>query len=148
MVATANGNGKTVISGKVLRVNDRGLVLTGHDGWLNVSKFAADVQIPSVGAVVSVTLDRSGFIREIAPLSHEAPATISGGAPASTETPTTAPQPTTTGEAPDRERIITRQWAVKAAIDFYGLAEGDKSATLDDVLRIAAQLETWALRPA
>lgn len=126
----------TTVTGKVTRTNGKGFVLDNGD-WRNISRFAKadEAPMPRTGEFVTVTLDNAGFVRKVEP------AAISGGAPTASEA--TEPATATTGEAPDRERIITRQWAVNAAINFIG---GD-GVSLDDVLSVAARLEAWALRP-
>jgi len=67
----------------VTRTNGNGFQVEGRDGWLNLSKFAS-VALPAVGQRVRIGLDKSGYVREIAP--DTAPA-----APESMSAPGSAP---------------------------------------------------------
>jgi hypothetical protein len=116
------------LTGRVVCVNDNGLKFEGAGAWLNVSKFATGVVLPQKGATVTVTLDKSGFIRSI---SGSEPARVAGGsdAPLSTRT--------------DKDRTITRLAVLKAAAEFAASKQASSSA---DVLKIAACWEQWILR--
>jgi len=79
------------ITGRVVSVNPKGVRLDGHDGWLNFSRFAADIVPPMRGQHVTLTLDRQGFVRGV-------------------EASSGPQEPATGRQAPtsDRDRTITR----------------------------------------
>ena len=56
-----------VIEGRVLRANERGILLKGRDRWLNYSKYADayDIERPAPGAEVRCRLDKAGYIRSV-----------------------------------------------------------------------------------
>ena len=56
------------IEGIIARTNDRGFLLHGETEWRNLSRYA-DPQpvIPAVGTTVRVALDKSGYVRQVAP---------------------------------------------------------------------------------
>jgi hypothetical protein len=118
--------------GRVVAVNERGLKFEGCETWANVSKFAVGVVLPSRGDTVSVTFDRSGFIRSITPVEG----TMQNG---------TAPKP---GLAPNsvamtRDRTITRLAVLKAAAEF---AAGRADLKSGDVLKVADTWVSWVER--
>lgn len=141
-----NTNGtapKTTIEGVVIRANGNGVKLDTYDGWINWSKFAPLPWQPEIGVRVSITRDRSGFIREMYARSE----TTADKAPDEAAAEAASEAPPTPKTEPTRDRVVTRQWAVNAAIAF--LSSGDASIEdIDGVLKIAAKLETWALRSA
>src|SRR5262252_2316799 len=99
----ANGT-TTQLEGVVARSNDRGLVLDGHDGWLNISKYADGVLIPDNGSSVRLHLDKSGFIRGIDVLALA----------------TRLRAPLEPGVAPDRDHRILRQAVLNTATAILG----------------------------
>jgi hypothetical protein len=116
------------VTGRVTSVNPKGLKLDGHADWLNFSEFAPDIVPPMRGSVVTVTLDRQGFIRAVEPTSgHQEPA--SGRLPP-------------TGQ---RDAIITRLAVLKAAAEFAASRPQLKSG---EVLKVAASWERWVNRGA
>jgi len=119
---TANGHSAETIPGVVAAVNEKGLRLEGRDGWLNYSKWAADVVPPARGAHVVVTLDKAGFVRALAP--------------------SEATDPHQTAVA-GRETAITRLAVLKAAAAFAASRLELKSG---DVLAIAERWEHWVRR--
>ncbi len=125
MNGTTKGTGATQLVGVVEAVNPKGIRLEGREGWVNFSKFAPDLVPPERGQVVTVTLDRSGFVRAIAPAA-----------------PTDAPQ-VTGGASASRETAITRLAVLKAAAEF---AAGRPDVKSGDVLTIAERWEGWVLR--
>lgn len=86
------------ISGTVESVNPKGVKVNGE--WANFSKFAADITPPERGQFVTLTLDKSGFVREVA---------AEGG----NEPQGRQPQP-----AGQKDRTITRLACLKAAAEF------------------------------
>ena len=128
------------VEGKVQRVNGKGFQLAGRDGWLNISKFAneLDCPMPKVGDVVRLTLDKSGFIREIAPAPVvDAPATMQASTPTEDSTPVQT-------EPPTKDRVITRLAVLNTATAI--LSSGGRAADGDAVMALAARLEQWATR--
>ena len=59
---TSNGYAGTTVAGVVEATNDRGIRLNGE--WLNVSKFKP-LELPPVGAHVSVVVDAKGFLTSV-----------------------------------------------------------------------------------
>jgi len=126
-----NGNGTDQhISGVVRSVNDKGLKLEGFDSWFNVSRFAVGVVLPERGETVTVTLDKAGFLRAVAP---------ADGVPL-TPAPSGAPERTSSQH---RDRTITRLAVLKAAAEFGAARPSLKSG---EVLAIAASWERWINR--
>jgi hypothetical protein len=109
--------GKT-ISGLVTAVNPKGIRLEGRAEWLNLSKFA-EIIPPMRGQVVTVTLDRQGWVRAVE---------ASGG-----------PESATAG----RETAIIRQTCLKAAAEFCASRPELKSA---DLFALAERMEQWVGR--
>jgi hypothetical protein len=134
MVATSNGHTTTEYTGKVARVNERGLLFHGEQGWRNISKFAGNIELPNVGETVSVKIDGSGFIREIS--------TVAAEQATETTQSTEAAQNRGSGAQVSRETAIIRQNVLAHATAFVTACGG----TVDDILGIAAQLEQWVLR--
>ncbi len=126
------------ISGTVLRANDRGFVLSGRDGWLNVSHYAAEVRIPEPGAKVRVGLDKAGFVRRIQPAGENVSRTGAAPthAPEDRESPVIVPA--------ERDARIMRQAVLNTATAI--LTTHQRPITLADVLTLAGQLEGWVTR--
>jgi hypothetical protein len=129
----------TELSGTVLRTNERGLVLTGRDGWLNISRYADGLVLPPAGTACTVGLDKAGFIRAIvaggqAP--EPSPETGAAFRPASHNVPSMGPT------AP--ERLSARTAALAASIRIVARRSG--ATEVGEVLAVAAQLEAWLLR--
>jgi hypothetical protein len=118
------------VSGVVRSVNDKGLKLDGYDSWFNVSKFAVGVVLPERGAMVTCTLDKSGFLRAVALSDGSAPLPVRGASDAPVAPNT-------------RDRTITRLAVLKAAAEFGAARPSLKSG---DVLAIAASWERWITR--
>jgi hypothetical protein len=121
-MAGTNGTGAEQLTGRVEAVNEKGLRLEGRDGWLNFSKWAEAIGAPAVGGLVTVTLDKAGFVRTVAP------------AEASDHH---------RGDAAGRETAITRLAVLKAAAEWSAGRAEVKSA---DVLKIAERWERWVLQ--
>ena len=121
----------TIVMGVVRSVNEKGLKLEGHESWFNVSRFAVGVVLPERGAAVTVTLDKAGFLRAVAPSDGIAP--VRGGSDfiAQPAAPST------------KDRTITRLAILKAAAEFGAARPSLKSG---DVLKIAESFERWVLR--
>jgi len=115
--------------GRVVAANETGIKFEGADSWANFSKFAVGIVAPSKGDVVSVTFDRGGFIRSIAPADGadipSAPRSVPG----------------VTGA--QRDTTITRLAVLKAAAEYAASKPESKSG---DVLKIAPVWERWVLR--
>ena len=120
-----NGATTDQLVGRVLSVNPKGIRLEGREDWLNFSKFAPDLVPPERGQAVTLTLDRSGFVRAIAP-----------GAPAD------APQ-AQGGASAGCDALIVRQTCIKAAAEFCASRPELKSA---DLLALAERMEAWVTR--
>lgn len=116
------------VTGRVDSVNDTGIKVDGQ--WHNVSKFASDVVMPSRGDMVTLTLDRSGFVRS-----------VQIGTNGSTATPA---QKTAVNASSARDTTITRLAVLKAAAEYCASKQESKSA---DVLAIATSWEAWVNRP-
>lgn len=114
------------VAGVVAVANDKGLKLDGADSWLNWSRYAEARCQPQKGARVRCLVDSQGFLRAVEPVQVE----TQEGAPAHEAT---------------RDRVITRQWAVNAAVSI--LASGGRAVEPVAAVKLAAQLEAWALRP-
>ncbi|HZQ36777.1 MAG TPA: hypothetical protein VFD32_12650 [Dehalococcoidia bacterium] len=130
MVATANGHTTTEYTGKVAKLNERGLLFAGEASWRNISKFSGAIELPNVGDTVSVKLDGSGFIREIRPVN-----TVQ-------VSETTSASELAQNRATARETAITRMNVLAHATAFTVACGG----TVDDLLAVAEQLEQWVLR--
>lgn len=119
------------VTGRVVSVNDKGLKLEGQDSWMNVSKYAVGVVLPERGETVTVTLDKAGFLRAVAPSDGAltTPPRVAGGS----DLPST------------KDRTITRLAVLKAAAEFGAARPNLKSG---EVLAIAASWERWIMREA
>jgi hypothetical protein len=127
MAMNSIATSERTLTGRVVCVNDNGLKFEGAGAWTNVSKYAVGVVLPQKGETVTVTLDKSGFIRSVAP--------VNGVAPSGHQRPV---QADTT-----RERTITRLAVLKAAAEFSASKQASSSA---DVLKIAESWERWVTR--
>jgi hypothetical protein len=128
---TSSITAERTLTGRAVCVNENGLKFEGAGAWLNVSKFATGVVLPQKGETVTVTLDKSGFIRSISGSGcAPSPARVAGGSdvPAASST---------------KDRTITRLAVLKAAAE-YAASKPDSKST--DVLAIAAAWEKWVLR--
>ena len=100
-MTSTNGYAGTTVAGVVEATNERGLKLNGE--WLNVSKFKP-LELPPVGARVSVLVDAKGFLTSVQVLEgvEKTPAVVS------------------------RNETITRLAVLKAAAEtvFLGLDDG------------------------
>ncbi len=124
MAVHPNGTGTAdELVGVVEAVNERGVKIAG--AWRNVSKWAESVILPERGATVTLSLDKSGFIRTIAPANGEAQNFA----------------PPLVG--PSKDTTITRLAVLKAAAEF---AAGRPDVKSGDVLRIAESWEAWVTR--
>jgi hypothetical protein len=123
----------TTLTATIARVNDHGFQTQEEPGrWFNVSKYASPAPvIPPKGTPVTLTLDGSGFIRAIEPVSS---ATASNGH---------EPHQDARPAAPGRETVITRLACLKAAAAFLATRPDAKST---DVLRVAESWEEWTQR--
>lgn len=109
------------VSGTVEAVNPKGVKVNGE--WANYSRFAQDITPPERGQLVTLTLDKAGFVRSVE---------TDGAAT------TTAQQP-----AGQKDRIISRLAILKAAAEF---AASKPEAKSTDVLKIAEAWEAWVYR--
>lgn len=126
----------STFTGQVRSVNEKGLKLEGHDSWFNYSKFAVGIVAPERGQTVTVTTDKSGFLRSCTVL--DGPAPIAGGSDARFDAQGRS------GPS-EKDRTITRLAVLKAAAEF---AAGRDEIKSGDVLRIAASWEAWVTRSA
>ena len=152
----------TTILGTVAQVNDKGLRLEGAADWLNVSKFAVGVVMPTRGQWVTVTLDGKGFVRAILPAyppEHPAPVAVATVQPpaAPVVAPVAAPKPEaptwpppwegTAEQQPGTQRRISRQAVLNTATSI--LSSGGRAISDPaEVVKLAAKLEQWVFRPA
>lgn len=114
------------ITGPVQAVNERGVRVAG--AWYNVSRYHA-VALPLKGAHVALSVKGSWIeALEVQDGPQQAPV-----APEAASAPPVA-----------RERLIARESALRAAVDFLA-SRGD--AKSPDVLRVAASFEAWLTRP-
>ena len=127
----------TVITGRVVSVNERGLRLEGEESWRNVSKFAVGVVLPDRGSYATLTLDKGGFIRACELADGSAP---TNGA----QSPGIEATSRVAASGADRDRTITRLAVLKAAAEF-GAARPELRSR--DVIAIAAVWERWVLSP-
>jgi hypothetical protein len=131
----------TTVSGVVTRTNEHGFCLEGHEGWLNISKYAKPAPLmPAKEQAVSIGLDKAGYVRTIEPVQQ---------APAMSKAATGDPAPAIAPETPatpedNRQLLIVRECALKAAVELatIGAMANDVAGTL----AIAEQLEAWVLR--
>ncbi len=128
----------TTIEGKVSLVNGSGFKIYELPDWLNVSKYAksADVPMPVAGTRVRLTLDASNYVRKIESL----------GAPheQEPEAPTCAPVDTHSAPIDTKDARITRLACLNTATAIlYG---NTGRGNVDEVLEVAAKLESWVLR--
>jgi len=108
----------------VTAVNPKGFKLEGQADWLNFSKFAADLVPPARGQVVAVHLDKSGYVRAIAPAGDVTTTVV-----------------ISTG--PSRDVTITRLAVLKAASVFAASRPELRSA---DLIALAERMEAWVTR--
>lgn len=111
------------VSGTVEAVNPKGVKVNGE--WHNWSKWADDPTPPERGQIVTLTLDKAGFVRS---------AETDGSGPTNTTPQQSAGQ---------KDRTITRLAVLKAAVEFAASRPEAKSS---DVLKIAESWERWVLR--
>ncbi len=124
MAVHPNGTGGHAgeqLVGLVEGVNEKGVKIAGE--WRNISKWATDVTLPERGQVVAVALDKSGYVRAIAPAAA---------------TPDAQQQPSA-----GRETLIIRQTCIKAAAEFCASRPELRSA---DLIALAERMEQWVLR--
>lgn len=112
------------VAGVVAVVNDKGVKLDGADSWLNWSRYAAERCRPERGARVRCLVDGQGFLRAVELVRPEMVEVEARGV--------------------DRDRVITRQWAVNAATAI--LASGGRAVEPGAAVKLAGQLEAWAVR--
>ena len=125
----------------VSRTNGHGFQIV--DGsWLNFSKFAKpeDVTMPDVGHVVTVHLDKAGFVRRIDPAKlPPADNNAVNLANQTVQTPDSTPKPPTC-----RDTVVTRLAVLNTATSI--LASAGRAVDPADVVTLAAKLEAWATR--
>lgn len=137
-MAGTNGT-HSYVEGVVTSTNSKGLKLAELDHWVNYSQYASEgaIEHAAVGNRVRLTLDKSGFIRQLVVLGAQQQ-------PAPAAAPTV---PAVANSAPamiDRDTSIVRQSSVKAALDF--LNHNEHSYSLDDLFAVAASIEAWVYR--
>lgn len=132
----------TTLEATITRTNGRGFQIAEQPGaWLNISRYAdpGDVQVPPVGARVTLVLDGQGFVRRIGPASA-APATSANG---QAGTFTSGPA-STFAARPGKEVVIARLAVLNTATSI--LASGGRPADAKEVIALAEVLEAWATR--
>jgi hypothetical protein len=110
------------VSGTVEAVNPKGVKLNGE--WANFSRFAEGINPPDRGQFVTLTLDKSGFVRSVE----------ADGPPPAQQ------QPAPSGQ---RDRVIVRQSSIKTAFSF---AESRPDMKAADAIKLAAIIEAWVMR--
>lgn len=133
------------VEGVVQSVNDRGVKVNGT--WYNYSKFGDPLPKATRGQYVILTIEDDKFIK-----TQQFGRGGGGGAP--------APQPLyppVDPATPDRDRMIARQVALKAAVDFLSaklvnpepVAEGTRRPAIkaDHIFDLAHVMEDWLTRP-
>lgn len=122
------------ITGTVARVSKNGFQLSEREGWLNVSKYAEGVALPSVGAVVLAELDGKGFVRRIEQAGSVAATNVSRHASARSSAGSDA-----------RQTAITRLACLNTATAILG---GGPGSAIDaaEVVKLAGRLEAWVIR--
>jgi hypothetical protein len=115
---TSNGYTGTTVNGTVASVNERGIRI--GDDWLNLSKFRP-LELPPVGAHVSVVVDAKGFLSAIQVLDSS-----------------------TATDKVSRNETITRLAVLKAAANFLGqLSQTREEVRSDHVLTLADRWLAW-----
>lgn len=114
-------------------VNDRGVKFDGE--WHNYSKYAKNLPEFRKGQTVTLLLD-GDFVMGV----EGAPQPSSNGEAKASQS---ASSGSTVGA--DRDRLIVREVALKAAVELG--AASDPIASSDAVLSVAAKFEAWLLRP-
>jgi hypothetical protein len=123
-MAGTNGTGAEQLVGRVLSVNEKGLRLEGREGWVNFSKFARDLTPPTRGALVALSIDKSGIIRRVEAVEGDVPgAGKDAGA--------------------GKDRTITRLALLKAAAEW---SVGRSEIKSGDVLKVVERWEAWVSR--
>jgi hypothetical protein len=115
------------VTGIVARTNGTGFQLTERDGWLNISRYASNVQMPAAGQRVRVALDRAGFVRRIE-RADAAPDAINGHS-ARANTP---------------DALQARIAALRAATAIVARQPG--ALSVQNVISAAERLEGWLTR--
>ena len=124
------------ISGVVEAANPRGVLLSGRDGWLNISRYAEPPpEIPAEGSLVRVGLDKAGFIRTI-----EVEAEGDRSAFSAVSEPAAAYNPPFSL----RDQRIMRLAVLNTATAI--LSSGGREADPDEVVALAERLESWVTR--
>lgn len=108
----AERGGSETFKASVEAANERGLKVAGS--WLNWSKFVPEGERTAAakGDIVTVTVDKDGFLRK---LEH-----AGGGAAANGPGVVGAVPVGGTGRSATQDRRIVREVALKAAVDFLG----------------------------
>jgi hypothetical protein len=134
VIVTTDGSTSDV-EGVVGRVNERGVLLEGREGWLNISKFAGGVVLPEPGARVRLSLDNAGFIRGIETLAAPAPLGQEDGS-------ALAGFPVSVASV--RDVRIMRQAVLNTATAI--LSSGGRATDAAAVIALAEELEAWVTR--
>ena len=101
-------------------------------------------KMPSPGDHVAIKLDSREFVSDVKTVE---PKTKPAAGPSTPTSPTrSSDNGNGHGRRPDKDRLIIRQNALSHATALAIAANGG-SCTPENVKRIAAELETWVLRP-
>jgi hypothetical protein len=142
-------NGGDVVDGVVARRNERGILLEGESGWLNVSRYANPAPaLPLPGERVRLYLDEDGYIRDVERVVYSTHGPAEDGVDPE-------PDDAVAGQVeaaplfraaslPDKDTRITRMATLNTATAI--LSSGGRTCELADVLKLAAQLEVWVNR--
>lgn len=139
---------KQLVAGVVTRVSPPkdgkpgGLQLNDDEHWYNLSQYArAGTVLPEKGQHVILTVGNDKWIKEIEvadlPDGYQGPSVANGHVVAPS-----SPQP-----GLDRDRLIVRQTALKAAAELCaGRDNGKLNVDAGEVLTLATEFERWVYR--
>jgi hypothetical protein len=143
-------NGGDVVDGVVARRNERGILLEGESGWLNVSRYANPAPaLPLPGERVRLYLDKDGYIKDVERVVYTTEGPAEDGVDPEPDDAVPSRQveaspPSREASLPDKDTRITRMNALSTATAI--LSSGGRACEVADVLKLAAQLESWVNR--
>lgn len=156
MPATTERPALNRITGIVACVNPRGLKLEGEQGWRNVSQFATIPVMPEPGQLVTLGMDRAGFVRSWTPTSGPAPewakAPVVDNASLADALDKSADMLNSERPLPpSRDTQIARMNALAHAVALYPhllyATPDDAEQVAYAVEELAGRFESWILRP-
>jgi hypothetical protein len=122
------------VTGVVVYSNPEGFQLADCDGWPNLSRFAAGVEVHAKGQHVVAGLAKAGFVREVAVLDQ--PVLVSTAAEIA---------PGLSDYSADKQAVITRSSACLNTATAI-LSSSNRPTDAAAVLALAEQLERWCRR--